>query len=188
MERILVTGALGQLGTELVRALQNKFGAEHIFATDINLLKDNKIDGNFSTLDVLDKVSIQKFILRNGITQVYHLAAMLSAKAEATPSLAWQINMDGLINILDIARDYNITKIFWPSSIAVFGPDAPKDHTPHNTILNPHTIYGITKVAGEKLCAYYNDKFGLDIRSIRYPGLIGHNAHPGGGTTDYAVE
>ncbi len=188
MERILVTGALGQLGTELVKKLQNSFGMEDIFATDINLPKDYNFEGNFSILNVLDKASIKKFLVQNSITQIYHLAAILSAKAEHSPSMAWRINMDGLINVLDLAKSHKISKIFWPSSIAVFGPDSPKGNTPQNTILNPDTIYGITKVAGEKLCAYYNEKFDLDIRSLRYPGLIGHNSLPGGGTTDYAVE
>ncbi len=188
MERILITGALGQLGTELAKKLQSKFGMENIFATDINHLQDYNFDGTFSILDVLDKASIENFLVQNSITQIYHLAAILSAKAEHSPSMAWRVNMDGLINVLDLAKSHKIAKIFWPSSIAVFGPDSPKDNTPQNTMLNPDTIYGITKVAGEKLCAYYNEKFDLDIRSLRYPGLIGYNSLPGGGTTDYAVK
>ncbi len=188
MERILVTGALGQLGTELVTELQNKYGIGQVFATDIHPPMNKKYHGNFEALDVLDKKAIEGLILRYEITQIYHLAAILSANAEKSPNLAWHINMDGLINVLELAKEHRINKIYWPSSIAVFGPDTPKTHTPQNTIMNPNTIYGITKVAGEKLCAYYNEKFDLDIRSLRYPGLIGHKSFPGGGTTDYAVE
>jgi nucleoside-diphosphate-sugar epimerase len=187
MERILITGSLGQLGTELVPELQNKFGIDQVFATDVHPLH-HKFEGHFSTLDVLDINSIKNFIKTNRITQIYHLAAILSANAEKSPALAWRINMDGLINVLETAKEYKIQKVFWPSSIAVFGPDTPKDNTPQNTLMNPNTIYGITKVAGEKLCAYYNEKHDMDIRSLRYPGLIGHQSLPGGGTTDYAVE
>ncbi len=188
MEQILVTGALGQLGTELVAELQNKYGTEQVFATDIHPPMNKKYHGNFEALDVLEKKAIEGLILRYEITQIYHLAAILSANAEKSPNLAWHINMDGLINVLELAKEHKINKVYWPSSIAVFGPDTPKTNTPQNTVMNPNTIYGITKVAGEKLCAYYNEKFDLDIRSIRYPGLIGHKSFPGGGTTDYAVE
>ncbi len=188
MERILVTGALGQLGTELVLKLQKLFGTENVILTDIHPPLIEKFDGKFHTLDVLDKKALTKITWENNITQIYHLAAILSANAEKTPNLAWKINMDGLINVLEVAREQKINKVYWPSSIAVFGPDTPKDLAPQNTIMNPNTIYGITKVAGEKLCAYYNDKFDMDIRSLRYPGLIGHKSLPGGGTTDYAVE
>lgn len=188
MERILITGSLGQLGTELVPELQNKFGIDQVFATDVHTPIHHKFEGHFSTLDVLDINSIKNFIKTNRITQIYHLAAILSANAEKSPALAWRINMDGLINVLETAKEYKIQKVFWPSSIAVFGPDTLKDNTPQNTLMNPNTIYGITKVAGEKLCAYYNEKNDMDIRSLRYPGLIGHQSLPGGGTTDYAVE
>ena len=188
MERILVTGALGQLGTELVNELQKKYGAEQVIATDIHPPMNTKFDGNFTILDVQNKKSVNKIINHNKITQIYHLAAILSANAEKSPDMAWRINMDGLINILELAKDQKIKKVFWPSSIAVFGPDTPKNNTPQNTIMNPNTIYGVTKVAGEKLCAYYNEKFCIDVRSLRYPGLIGHKSLPGGGTTDYAVE
>ena len=188
MERILVTGALGQLGTELGIELQKIFGSENVILTDIHPPISKNIKGIFSTLDILDKKSLREIILNNRITQIYHLAAILSASAEKTPDLAWKINMNGLLNVLDVAKELRIKKVFWPSSIAVFGKDTPKDKTPQNTIMNPNTIYGITKVAGEKLCAYYSDKYGLDIRSLRYPGLIGHKSLPGGGTTDYAVE
>ena len=188
MEKILITGALGQLGTELVPALQKKYGAENIIVTDIHRPESNDFGGIFEVLDVLDKSALLSLHKKYKITQIYHLAAVLSAKAESTPALAWHINMDGLMNVLEAAHEQGIKKIYWPSSIGVFGPDTPKDNTPQNTFKNPNTIYGVTKVAGEKLCAYYNEKFGLDIRSLRYPGLIGYKAMPGGGTTDYAVE
>ena len=188
MERILVTGALGQLGTELVLELQKINGIANVLLTDIHPPLDKKFDSPFTTLDVLDRIALKKTIRKYKITQIYHLAAILSANAEKTPELAWNINMNSLINILEVAVSHKIKKVFWPSSIAVFGPDSPKDNTPQNTVMNPNTIYGITKVAGEKLCSYYNEKFDLDIRSLRYPGLIGHKALPGGGTTDYAVE
>ncbi len=188
MERILVTGSLGQLGTELVMELQRRFGVDQILATDIHAPSEKEFPGRFSTLDVTDKHSLIDLVKENKITQIYHLAAILSANAEKSPQLAWKINMDGLINILEVAREFQISKIYWPSSIAVFGPDSPKEQTPQNTVMNPNTIYGITKVAGEKLCAYYHEKYGLDVRSLRYPGLIGYKSLPGGGTTDYAVE
>ncbi|MDZ7605098.1 MAG: NAD-dependent epimerase/dehydratase family protein [Cyclobacteriaceae bacterium] len=135
-----------------------------------------------------DSEKLAELIRVNRITQIYHLAAILSANAEKSPKLAWKVNMDGLLNVLEIAREQQIRKVYWPSSIAVFGQDAPKSNTPQETLLNPNTIYGITKVAGEKLCAYYHEKYGLDVRSLRYPGLIGYKSLPGGGTTDYAVE
>lgn len=188
MERILVTGALGQLGTELVTELQILHGRENVIATDIHPPFNKNFDGVFTTLDVLDKPSINQLTRKYQFTQIYHLAAILSANAEKSPQLAWRINMDGLINILELAREKEIEKVYWPSSIAVFGPDSPKVQTPQNTIMNPNTIYGVTKVAGEKLCAYYFQKYGVDVRSLRYPGLIGHKSLPGGGTTDYAVE
>ena len=188
MEKILVTGALGQLGTELVTALQQKYGFDHVIVTDIHPPADENFEGVFELLDVLDRKALPALHKKYKFTQVYHLAAVLSAKAEGSPALAWHINMDGLMNILEVAHEQKIQKIYWPSSIGVFGPDTPKDNTPQNTITNPNTIYGVTKVAGEKLCAYYHDKFGLDIRSLRYPGLIGYKALPGGGTTDYAIE
>ncbi len=188
MEKILVTGALGQLGTEVVLELQKMFGIGNIICSDIHRPLVEKFDGKFYALDVLDKVALCKITRENNITQIYHLAAILSANAEKTPHLAWRINMDGLLNVLEVAKDNKIKKLFWPSSIAVFGPDTPKNQTPQNTIMNPNTIYGITKVAGEKLCAYYNEKFDMDIRSLRYPGLIGYKSLPGGGTTDYAVD
>jgi nucleoside-diphosphate-sugar epimerase len=188
MERILVTGALGQLGTELVTELQRIYGKDNIVATDIHPPLKDDFEGIFTTLDVLDRPSIIQLTRKYQFTQIYHLAAILSANAEKSPQLAWRINMDGLINILDLTRELKIKKVYWPSSIAVFGPDSPKENTPQNTIMNPNTIYGVTKIAGEKLCAYYYQKYGVDTRSLRYPGLIGHKSLPGGGTTDYAVE
>ena len=188
MERILVTGALGQLGTELVSELQRIYGSANVIVTDIHPPLGKDFNGNFATLDVLDRSALKDSIKKHKITQIYHLAAILSANAEKTPELAWNINMNGLLNVLELAVSLKIRKIYWPSSIAVFGPDSPKDRTPQNTVMNPNTIYGITKVAGENLCAYYNSKYRLDIRSLRYPGLIGHKSLPGGGTTDYAVE
>jgi len=188
MERILVTGALGQLGTELVAELQRLYGTENIIATDIHPPLSEDFEGIFRTLDVLDKQALNEITKKYQISQIYHLAAILSANAEKSPQLAWRINMDGLLNILELAKEQKISQIYWPSSIAVFGPDAPKDNTPQNAPLNPNTIYGVTKVAGEQLCAYYHKKYNLDVRSLRYPGLIGHKSLPGGGTTDYAVE
>jgi nucleoside-diphosphate-sugar epimerase len=189
MERILLTGALGQLGTELIAELQRLHGMENIIATDIHPPLSDDFEGIFTTLDVLDKQALTQITKKYQITQIYHLAAILSANAEKSPQLAWRINMDGLMNILELAKEQKIIRqIYWPSSIAVFGPDAPKDHTPQNTVMNPNTIYGVTKVAGEQLCAYYHKKYNLDVRSLRYPGLIGHKSLPGGGTTDYAVE
>ncbi len=188
MERILVTGALGQLGTELVEGLQQAFGIDSVIATDIHPPINNGFHGHFQTMDVLEKDHLSQIIRKHRITEIYHLAAILSANAEKSPQLAWRINMDGLLNILELARDQQISKVYWPSSIAVFGPDSPKENTPQYTVMNPNTIYGVTKVAGEQLCAYYYQKYQLDVRSIRYPGLIGHKSLPGGGTTDYAVE
>jgi nucleoside-diphosphate-sugar epimerase len=188
MEKILVTGALGQLGTELVASLQEMVGIDNVIASDLNNQFDINFQGKFTTLDVTDSVKFAELVRVNKITQIYHLAAILSANAEKSPKLAWKVNMDGLMNVLEIAKDQQIRKVYWPSSIAVFGQDAPKSNTPQETPLNPNTIYGITKVAGEKLCAYYYEKYGLDVRSLRYPGLIGYKSLPGGGTTDYAVE
>jgi len=188
MEKILVTGALGQLGTELVAKLQEMVGVDNVIATDLHNPFDANYQGRFTTLDVTDSKKLAELIKINNITQIYHLAAILSANAEKSPQLAWKVNMNGLMNVLEIARDQQIRKVYWPSSIAVFGPDSPKTNTPQDTIMNPNTIYGVTKVAGEKLCAYYYEKYGLDVRSLRYPGLIGYKSLPGGGTTDYAVE
>lgn len=188
MNNILITGACGQLGTELTSTLRERHGADHVIATDITNPPSHFSDGPFEQLDVMDKSQIQKLIAQNDITQVYHLAAMLSAKAEKNIDLAWDLNVGGLLNILDIAKGQSLEKVYWPSSIAVFGPDAPANNTPQRTPLNPTTVYGIAKVAGEQWCSYYFNNFGVDVRSLRYPGLIGYKSMPGGGTTDYAVD
>jgi len=184
MNNTLIIGAGGQLGSELCLALQSKYGTQSILATDIVPLQK---DYPTAVLDVLDIMSLEETIKKNDIRVIYHLAAVLSAKGEEAPQKAWDINMKGLINVLDMAKKYDL-KVFWPSSIAVFGPDTPKVNTPQHTVLNPTTIYGISKLAGERWCHYYYLKFGVDVRSLRYPGLIGYKGKPGGGTTDYAVD
>jgi nucleoside-diphosphate-sugar epimerase len=183
---ILVIGANGQLGTELTTSLQDQYGYEHVIASDIHLPK--KSNSIFEPLDVLDKDKIAQLIAQHEIREVYLLAAILSAKGEQNPVLTWQVNVEGLMNVLELARDGKVSKVFWPSSIAVFGATTPKQHTPQETITSPATMYGISKLAGERLCAYYANKFGVDVRSIRYPGLVGYKARPGGGTTDFAVD
>ncbi len=188
-EKILVIGACGQVGTELVENLQEMYGAANVVASDIRT-SDNPIFGesDFEILNVLDKPKISEVFAKHKPTIVYHLAAMLSATAEAKPKYAWHLNMDGTFNIFDACLEYGVKRIFWPSSIAVFGPTTPRVNTPQSTILEPNTIYGITKLAGERYCEYYHMRYGLDVRSIRYPGLIGWKSLPGGGTTDYAVD
>lgn len=188
MAKILITGACGQLGSELTIELRNIYGADNVIATDIRKQNNQISDGPFEHLDVMDKKQIEKVVDKYNITIIYHLAALLSAKAEQNMELAWKLNMEGLHNVLNVAKEKNMERIFWPSSIAVFGPDAPKKNTPQNTATNPTTVYGISKVAGEQWCAYYHNKFGVDVRSLRYPGLIGYKSLPGGGTTDYAVD
>lgn len=186
MERILVVGALGQVGRELLQALNLKFGIENVISSDIRQAQD--IENQQEILDILDKDGLANLVKREKITQVYNLAALLSATAEKNIKFAWQLSIDGLFNVLDLAKEGLIKKVFWPSSIAVFGPTTPKDNTPQNTIVEPNTVYGIGKQAGEQWCNYYHQKFGVDVRSIRYPGLIGYKSLPGGGTTDYAVD
>jgi nucleoside-diphosphate-sugar epimerase len=189
MDKILVTGAGGQLGTELTQALVDKYGAEKVWATDINAEVKRKFDYcHFTTLDVMDTDLLKKWVKSNSITQVYHLAAILSASGENNPLLAWRLNMDSLLTLLELAREIKLDKIFWPSSIAVFGPHAPKINTPQFTVTEPTTVYGISKLAGERWCEYYHKKHNIDVRSLRYPGLIGYKSLPGGGTTDYAVD
>lgn len=187
-KRILVIGAGGQLGSELTYALWDRYGRRNVIATDIKDPGGELSGGNFETLDVLERDRLFAFVRKNNIVQIYHLAAVLSAKGEANPKFAWHLNMEGLMNVLDAAVEYRLEKIYWPSSIAVFGPGTPRDSTPQNTITDPTTIYGISKLAGERWCDWYFRKHGLDVRSLRYPGLIGYKARPGGGTTDYAVE
>jgi len=189
MEKILVIGAAGQIGSELTLALRKIYGNENVFATDIkDAPKDIKKSGPFQLLDVMDDKRLIHFVIRYKISQIYLLAAVLSGNAERLPLQAWDINMRSVLNILDLAREVGIKKIFWPSSIAVFGKTTPKIDTPQLTIMEPNTVYGISKLAGERWVEYYFNKYGLDIRSIRYPGLISYKTEAGGGTTDYAVE
>jgi nucleoside-diphosphate-sugar epimerase len=186
--KILVIGAGGQLGLELTQALWNLHGKENVIATDIAPSKGVLSNGNFEILDVLKQKQLNEFIQKNNISQIYHLAAVLSATGEKNPKLAWHLNMDGLINVLDAAVEFRVERIYWPSSIAVFGPGTPKFNTPQDTVMDPVTIYGITKLAGERLLNWYHINRGLDVRSLRYPGIIGYKSKPGGGTTDYAVD
>ncbi|MFZ6050810.1 NAD-dependent epimerase/dehydratase family protein [Halocola ammonii] len=189
-EKCLVIGAAGQIGIELVLKLRKKYGNENVVAADIREPKSDStlLDGPFEVLDVMNKDDFRKICEKHKIETVYQLAALLSATAEKKPQLGWELNMQGLFNVLDLAKDKVIKKIFWPSSIAVFGPSTSKDNTPQHAICEPSTVYGISKLAGERWCEYYFNKYGVDVRSLRYPGLIGHRSEPGGGTTDYAVE
>lgn len=184
-KRVLVTGAFGQIGSDLMLALQKKWGRDNVIGMDINVPKD--FDGVTEKFDILDKNRLIACINHYNISEIYHLVSLLSAKGENDPSLTWKINVEGLKSVLDIAVQ-NKLKVFWPSSIAAFGPTTPRENTPQKTILEPTTMYGVTKVAGELLCSYYHQKYNLDVRTIRYPGLISWKAEPGGGTTDYAVE
>lgn len=186
--KILVLGASGQIGTDLVLALREMHGNDRVIASDIKEPITEILNaGPFELIDVLNEKRLDEIFLKHSICEVYHLAALLSATAEKLMDKAWNINMQGLLNILNIVKEKNYIKLFWPSSIAVFGPDTPKKNTPQHTITEPTTIYGITKLAGERLCEYYHDNYGVDVRSIRFPGLISYKAPPGGGTTDYAV-
>ena len=189
MGKILVIGAGGQLGTELTKALAEKYGNENIIATDFqDAVKEKFSYCSFETLSVMDKVSLASIVETHSVTQIYHLAAILSAAGEKNPLQAWDLNMVGLLNVLEIAKSHKIEKVFWPSSIAVFGPNTIQEQTPQQTFKDPNTVYGISKLAGEHWCEYYYNTFGVDVRSIRYPGLIGYKSLPGGGTTDYAVD
>ena len=188
-EKILIIGACGQIGVELTLALRKVYGDANVVASDIRdehpLLKGT---GPYTVLNAMDGEAILATIKKEGITQVYLLAALLSATGEKDPKKAWGINMQSLIQVLDIGIEQKLTKIYWPSSIAVFGPTTPREHTPQATIVEPGTVYGISKYAGELWCQYYHNRYGLDVRSLRYPGLISWKSEPGGGTTDYAVE
>ncbi len=189
MERILIIGANGQIGSELVAALADKHGADNVIASDIGT--DNVYGAKrYTRVDVLDKDAVARLVADEDVTQVYQLAALLSATGEKAPLKAWTLNMDGLLNILEIARERGEArkplKIFWPSSIAAFGPNTPSD-APQYAVMDPTSIYGISKLAGERLCEYYHAKYGVDVRSIRYPGIISFKSPPGGGTTDYAI-
>ena len=189
-EKILVTGATGQIGSELTLKLRKKYGNDNVVAAGHKRKPSEKLleSGPFVYLDVTDKEAIEKVVKEYEIDTIYHLAAVLSAIGEEKPQLAWHVNINGLYNVLEVTREHGVQRVFWPSSIAVFGPEAPRVNTPQNTVLIPRTVYGVTKVAGELLCNYYFTKFGVDVRSVRYPGIISSETLPGGGTTDYAVE
>jgi len=189
MKKILVTGALGQIGSELITKLRNVYGADQVVATDIRKKEDDPVvqAGPFEILDVTDGERMFELAKKHQVDTIMHLAALLSATAEAKPLLAWNLNMGGLVNALETARELNC-QFFTPSSIGAFGPSTPKDNTPQDTIQRPTTMYGVNKVSGELLCDYYYQKFGVDTRGVRFPGLISYVAPPGGGTTDYAVD
>jgi len=189
MKRIMITGSLGQIGSELTKRLREDYGVENVLATDIKIEAGNPVveDGQFEFLDVMDYEKMLRLAKEYKVDTIVHLAALLSATAEKKPQLGWSLNMDGLMNALEVSRELNL-KMFTPSSIAAFGPSSPKDNTPQNTIQRPTTMYGVTKVAGELLCDYYWEKFGVDTRGVRFPGLISYITEPGGGTTDYAVD
>jgi len=189
MKKILITGCFGQIGSELTMRLRNEYGNENVVATDIRRLEGSPIleTGHFEILDVMDKEKMLEIAKKYEVDTFIHLAALLSAVAEAKPTLAWDLNMGGLVNALEVARELSL-KFFTPSSIGAFGPATPKDNTPQDTIQRPTTMYGVTKVAGELLCDYYFEKFGVDTRGVRFPGLISYDTVPGGGTTDYAVD
>lgn len=188
-EKILVIGACGQIGVELTLALRKTYGNDAVIASDLReenpLLKGT---GPYVTLDVMNKEMLHVMVIRQHITQIYLLAAILSATGEKNPNLAWSLNMHSLLNVLEIAKDEDVKKIYWPSSIAVFGPSSPRVQCPQQTIIEPTTVYGISKFAGEFWCNYYYQRYNVDVRSLRYPGLISYKSQPGGGTTDYAVE
>ena len=187
-KKVLILGACGQIGTELTLALRSRFGQENVIASDIREGQGALMDsGPFTKLDAMDKKAVEELLVSEGISEIYLMAAMLSATAEKHPTRAWNLNMNSLLNALELAREGKYNRLFWPSSIAVFGPTTPKVETPQTTVTEPATIYGISKLAGEGWCAYYRRKYGVDVRSIRYPGLISWKAEPGGGTTDYAV-
>lgn len=187
--KILIIGACGQIGTELTLALREKHGNDRVIASDIREgNKELMASGPFEIADATSFESIEGLVEKYKIDEIYLMAAMLSATAEKFPMKGWSLNMDTLFHVLNLAKEKKISKVFWPSSIAVFGPSTPKDDTPQTTIMEPSTVYGISKQAGERWCEYYHRKFGVDVRSIRYPGLISYKTLPGGGTTDYAVE
>ena len=188
-EKILVIGACGQIGVELTLELRRIYGGASVIASDLREENDLlKGTGPYVSLDVMNKEMLHVQVIRQNITQIYLLAAMLSATGEKNPGLAWNLNMQSLLNVLDIAREEKLSKVYWPSSIAVFGPTSPKQNCPQQTIIEPVTVYGISKYAGEFWCNYFYQRYKVDVRSIRYPGLISYKSAPGGGTTDYAVE
>jgi nucleoside-diphosphate-sugar epimerase len=188
-EKILVIGASGQIGVELTLALRKIYGNSNVVASDLR--EENELlkgTGPYVSLDVMNNEMLHVQVIRQGVTQIYLLAAILSATGEKNPGLAWNLNMQSLLNVLNIAKEEKLHKIYWPSSIAVFGPTSPKQNCPQHTIIEPATVYGISKYAGEFWCNYFHQRFGVDVRSLRYPGLISYKSAPGGGTTDYAVE
>lgn len=190
MKKILVTGATGQIGSELTMALRKKHGRDNVVAVGHKRKPSDELlsSGPFEFVDVGEKESLEKVVKRYSVDTVYHLAAVLSATGEQNPQAAWSVNMGSLYNVLEIAREQGLTRVFWPSSIAVFGLSTPRTSTPQETVMLPGTMYGVTKVAGELLCNYYAVKYGVDVRGVRYPGIISSETPPGGGTTDYAVE
>lgn len=190
IKRILVTGALGQIGSELTAEIRKRYGSDNVVASDIKSDENSKVvnGGPWSILDVTDIKAVSNLIREYKIDTIFHMAAILSATGEKNPLLCWSVNMDGTLNILETAREESLVRVIIPSSIAAFGPDTPRENTPQKTILRPKTIYGVTKVSGELLCDYYVDRFGVDVRGLRYPGIISSETPPGGGTTDYAVE
>ncbi|MEN9697778.1 MAG: hypothetical protein RLZ56_1199 [Bacteroidota bacterium] len=189
MSTILVIGAGGQLGTELTKALANKYGKDAVIASDFQEAARAKFDYcRFEPLNIMDKEALFALVKAEKVSVIYHLAAILSAVGEKNPVQAWDLNMGGLLNVLEVAREFKIDKLFWPSSIAVFGPNSDKNQTPQKAFKDPNTVYGISKLAGEHWCEYYFQKYGVDVRSVRYPGLIGYKSLAGGGTTDYAVD
>lgn len=183
--KVIITGAGGQIGTELTAALRGRHGADNVIATDIRSMGDTT--GEFRLLDVMDAIALRSLVQSTGATEIYHLAAYLSASGEKQPQRAWELNMRGLLNVLEVAREFGC-RVFWPSSIAVFGDHVNKALCQQDSVTQPATVYGISKAAGENWCRYYYHTYGVDVRSLRYPGLISHTAMPGGGTTDYAVD
>lgn len=186
--KILLIGAGGQLGSELTQGLWSVHGVDNVITSDVKEAQGILKEGRFEQLDVMQKDHLFDLLKKHEITQVYHLAAILSAKGEQNPQWAWKLNMESLLQVLEAAQQLKLHKVYWPSSIAAFGPSTPKDNTPQDAVMDPTTVYGISKLAGERWCEYYFKKFGVDVRSLRYPGLIGYKTKPGGGTTDYAVD
>ncbi len=189
MKRLLVTGSCGQIGSELTLALRERYGGDNVVATGHRTKPGDELrdSGPFEFIDVAKKESVEAAVKKYNVDTIYHMAAILSAVGEQKPHLAWDVNINGLYNVLEVARERGLARVFCPSSIAAFGPETPRDNTPQETVLRPTTMYGVTKVAGELLCNYYFKKFGVDVRGVRYPGIISSETLPGGGTTDYAV-
>jgi len=189
MKKILVIGAAGQIGTDLTVELRKRFGAKNVVASDIKMASEEVMDGGpFENLDAMNRDRVSEILEKYKISEIYHLAAILSGNAEKNPRWAWDLNMNSLFNVLDVAKEKKVNKVFWPSSMGAFGPSTPEWDTPQVTVMEPTTVYGISKLAGERWVEYYHEKYGMDIRSLRYPGLISYKTEAGGGTTDYAVE